>query len=78
MKNVLKPLAKNVLIPLVLTVAASITDAAIHKKKFGVGMTTVIISNEEINDIMKMCHLKNSAKTAALKLVSGSFVFAMN
>ena len=32
MKNVLKPLAKSVLIPLRLTAAASATDAAIHKK----------------------------------------------
>ena len=32
MKNVLKPLAKSVLIPLELTAAASTTDAAIHKK----------------------------------------------
>ena len=32
MKNVLKPLAKSVLIPLRLTAAASATDAGIHKK----------------------------------------------
>ena len=32
MKNVLKPLAKSVLIPLISTTAASATDAAIHKK----------------------------------------------
>ena len=32
MKNVLKPLANNVLIPFSLTRAASATDAAIHKK----------------------------------------------
>ena len=31
-KNVIKPLAKNVLIPLGLTAAASATDAGIHKK----------------------------------------------
>ena len=51
--DVLKPLAKSVLIPLRLTVAASPTDSAIHKKMFGLGMTTLIISNEEMNDIMK-------------------------
>ena len=51
--NVLKPLAKSVLIPLVLT-AASAADAAIYKKMFGSGFTTLIISNEEINDIMKI------------------------
>ena len=39
MKNKLKPLAKNLLIPLGLTAAASATDAAIHKKIFGSGMT---------------------------------------
>ena len=32
MKNVIKPLAKNVLITLGLTAAASAADAAIHKK----------------------------------------------
>ena len=36
-----------------LTAAASATDAAIHKKMFGSGVTTLIISNEEMNDIMK-------------------------
>ena len=33
MKNVIKPLAKSVLIPLWLTAVASTTDAGIHKKK---------------------------------------------
>ena len=50
-KNALKPLAKTVLIPLVLIAAASATDAAINKKLFGSGMTTLIISHEEINNI---------------------------
>ena len=40
MKNVLKTLAKSVLIPFGLTVATSATDAAIQKKLFGSGMTT--------------------------------------
>ena len=52
--NVLKPLAISLLIPLGLTAAASETDAAIHKKRFGSGMTTQIITNEEMNDIMKV------------------------
>ena len=52
--NVLKPLAKSVLIPLGLTAAASATDAAIHKQMFGSSNTTLIISNEEINDIIKI------------------------
>ena len=52
--NVLKPLAKSVLIPLGLTAAASATDTAIHKRMFGSGFTTLIISNDEMNDIMKI------------------------
>ena len=52
-RNVLKPLAKSVLTPLGLAAAAA-TDAAIHKKIFGSGNTTLIISNEEMNDIMKI------------------------
>ena len=54
MKNVLKPLAKSVLIPLGLTAALSATDAAIRKEMFGSSMTTLIILNEKINDIMKI------------------------
>ena len=54
MKNVPKSLAKWVLIPLGLTAAASATDAAIQKNIFGSSMTTLIISNEETNDIMKI------------------------
>ena len=53
-RNVLKPLAKSVLIPLELTAVASATDVAINKKMFGSGVTTLIISNEEMNDIMKI------------------------
>ena len=59
--NVLKLLAKSILIPLGLTTAASATDAAIHRKMFGSGylsdlasrVTALATSNEEINDIMK-------------------------
>ena len=54
MKNVLLLLAKSVLIPLVSTLAASATDAAIYNKIFGSGTTTLIISNEEMNDIIKI------------------------
>ena len=52
--NILKLLAKSVLIPLGLTAAASLTDAAIHKKMFGSGFTKLIISNEEMEDIIKI------------------------
>ena len=54
MKNVLKPLAKIVLIPLGLIAAASATDAGIQNKICGSGMTTLLISNEEMNDIIKI------------------------
>ena len=53
-KNVITPLAKSVLIPLVLTAAASAADAGIHKKILGQGNTTLIISNDEIYDIIKI------------------------
>ena len=52
--NVLKPLAKSVLVTLELTVAASPTDSPVQKKIFGSGLTTLIISNEEMDDIMIM------------------------
>ena len=47
-KNVIKPLAKSVLIPLGLTAAASAADAGIHKKILGSGNTTLIIEIEII------------------------------
>ena len=56
-KNVLKLLAKSVLIPLGLTAAASATDASIHTKIFGSGTTTIIISKEEINNVMEIVKL---------------------
>ena len=52
--NLLEPLAKGVLIPLGLTAAASETDAAIQKKNYGSHFTTLLISNEEIKDVMKI------------------------
>ena len=51
---VLKPLAKSVLVPLELTAAASATDRTIQKKIFGSGTTTLVFSNEDPNDIMKI------------------------
>ena len=53
-KNIIKPLAKSVLIPLGLTAAVSAADAGIHKKILGSGNTTLIILSEEINDIIKI------------------------
>ena len=47
------PLAKNVLAPLGITAATSAV-AGIQKKIHGSGTTTLIISNKEMNDIMKI------------------------
>ena len=53
--NAIKRLAKSVLIPLGLTAVASAADAGIHKKILGSGnTTTLIISNYEIEDIIKI------------------------
>ena len=47
-------LAKNILAPLGITAAASAIDAWIQTKIHGSGTTTLIISNKEMNDIMKI------------------------
>ena len=53
--NVLKSLAKKVLTPLGLpAAAAAITDPTTDQKMFGSGFTKLIISHEEMNDIIKM------------------------
>ena len=54
MKNVTKPLGKSALIPLGLTAAASAADAGIHKKILGSGTTALIISNDEMENIIKI------------------------
>ena len=48
------PLAKNVLAQLRITAAASAIDAGIPKKMHGSGNTTLMFSNEEMNDIIKI------------------------
>ena len=48
------PIAKNILAPLGITAAASAIDAGIQKKIHGSGKTTLIISNEKMNAIMKI------------------------
>ena len=53
-KNVITTLAKSVLIRLGLTAAASATDAGIHKKILGSGNTTLIISNKDTDDLIKI------------------------
>ena len=68
------PLAKNILPPLGIT-AASAIDAGIQKKAHGSGTATLIISNEEMNEIMKIVQvledsnilLKGVTKTIKMK-----------
>ena len=54
MKTLLTLLAKTDLMPLGLTAAASTTDAAVQKNAFGSDMTTLIISNKEMDDTMRI------------------------
>ena len=65
-KNVIKPLAKNILIPLGLTAAASAANARIHKKILGTDKrtldlalpkqnnTTLIILNDKMKDLIEI------------------------
>ena len=59
--KVAMPLAKNVLAPLGLSAAMSAIDGNIKKKMLGSGATTLIISNDEMDDILKIVKsLENS------------------
>ena len=59
--KVAMPLAKNVLAPLGLSAAMSAIDESIKKKMLGSGTATLIISNDEMNDIIKIVKsLENS------------------
>ena len=42
------------MIPLGLTASSAATDATIQKKIYGSGTTALIISNEKMEDIMKI------------------------
>ena len=52
--KVAMPLAKNVLAPLGLTAVMSAIDGSIKKKMLGSGTTTLLISKDEMNDIIKI------------------------
>ena len=55
------PLAKNALAPLGISAAMSVIDGGIKTKMLGSGVTTLIISNDEMNDILKIVKsLENS------------------
>ena len=71
MKNVLTLLAKNVLLSLgVTTAATSATDAAIQKKILRLE-TTLIILNEEIDDIMKIVQSLEESRLLIMVLLKG-------
>ena len=74
MKNVIKPLAKSILIPLGLTAAASAADARIHTKILGSGhhpsssashnnSTILIISKDQMKDEDSSLLLKGVSET---------------
>ena len=68
MKNVLTPSAKRMLIPLELT--ASATDAAIQSKIYGSGATALIISNREMEDLMKIVNFSKNQFMYRRKIVN--------
>ena len=47
-------IGKNILAPLGLSAVMSATDAAIQKKMYGSGNKTLIISNNDLNDLIKI------------------------
>ena len=66
------PLLKSVIKPfgmLWLTAAASATDAAINKKILGSGTTTLIISNDEIDEILKIVKSLEYSRVSLKELV---------
>ena len=67
--KVTMPLAKNVLAPLGLSAAMSAIDGSIKKKMLGSGTTTLIISNDEMDDILKIVKFLEDSNVL-LKLVS--------
>ena len=61
--KVAAPSAKNILAPLGITATASAIDAGIQKKIHGSGTTTLIISDEEMNDIIKIVQALEDSNT---------------
>ena len=57
LSKLIKPaisIGKNILAPLGLSAAMSATDASIQKKMYGSGNKTLIISNNDLNDLNKI------------------------
>ena len=63
LKSVIKPLGL-----FGLTAASSAIDAGVQKKIYGSGTTTLVISSEEINEIMKIVsNIKKTTKKLKMK-----------
>ena len=62
--KVAMPLAKNVLAQVRLSAAMSAIDGSIKKKMLGSGATTLMISNDEMDDILKI--VKSLEKSGVL------------
>ena len=62
MKKIVTTLAKSVLLPLGLWAEMSAADAAIQKTIYGSGSIASIISNKEIEDIMKIVKLLEESR----------------
>ena len=56
------PLAKNILAPLGITAAGWAIDAEIQKNIYGSGTTTLRISNEAMDDIIKIVQVLEYSK----------------
>ena len=61
--KVVVPLAKNILTPLGITAAASAIYAGTQKKIHVSGRTTLIISNKEMNELMKIVQALEDSNT---------------
>ena len=71
--NVAVPLAKDILAPLGITAAASVIDAGVQKKIHDSGATTLIISNEEMNYIMKIVQALEDSNISLIMFYSNIF-----
>ena len=67
------PLAKDILAPLGITAAASVIDAGVQKKIHGSGATTLIISKEEMNYIMKIVQALEDSNISLIMFYSNIF-----
>ena len=63
----IKKLTKIALTPLGLTATASVADAGIHRKILGSGNTTLVISNNDIEDITKIVKSLEDSDSELLK-----------